>query len=38
MPAALPVRDNKVPAGPAVVFGDDAWSGFLGAVKGGTLA
>ncbi|MEU0860672.1 DUF397 domain-containing protein [Streptomyces griseofuscus] len=38
LPAALPVRDSKVPAGPAVVFGGDAWTGFLGAVKSGDLA
>lgn len=33
IPAALPVRDSKRPAGPALVFGDTAWGGFLDAVK-----
>ncbi|WP_406161092.1 DUF397 domain-containing protein [Streptomyces canus] len=33
LPAALPVRDSKRPAGPAVVFSDTAWGGFVDAVK-----
>lgn len=37
LPAALPVRDSKVPAGPAVVFGDTAWGGFVDAVKRGDV-
>jgi hypothetical protein len=34
---AMPVRDSKVPAGPAVVFGDTSWGVFVDAVKGGQL-
>ncbi|MFI5620449.1 DUF397 domain-containing protein [Streptomyces sp. NPDC051567] len=34
---AVPVRDSKVPAGPALVFGDSHWGVFLNAVKGGRL-
>jgi hypothetical protein len=37
VPAALPVRDSKAPAGPAVVFGDTAWGGFVTAVKRGDV-
>lgn len=38
IPAALPVRDSKVPAGPAVVFSDTHWGIFVDAVKRGDLA
>ncbi|KUN16101.1 hypothetical protein AQJ23_45320 [Streptomyces antibioticus] len=38
VPAALPVRDSKRPAGPAVVFADSAWGGFVDAVKRGDVA
>jgi hypothetical protein len=38
IPAALPVRDSKVPAGPAVVFSDTAWGVFADAVKRGDVA
>ncbi|SCK19224.1 protein of unknown function [Streptomyces sp. WMMB 714] len=31
----VPVRDSKVPDGPAVVFGARAWSSFIGRVKTG---
>ncbi|MFH9423203.1 DUF397 domain-containing protein [Streptomyces sp. NPDC017529] len=31
--AATPVRDSKNPAGPALLFSRDAWTGFVGAVK-----
>lgn len=34
---AMPVRDSKVPAGPAVLFGDASWGVFVDAVKGGQL-
>jgi hypothetical protein len=34
---AMPVRDSKVPAGPAVIFGDSQWTAFVDAVKGGQL-
>ncbi|WP_405897809.1 DUF397 domain-containing protein [Streptomyces sp. NBC_00727] len=33
--AAVPVRDSKAPAGPAVVFSGDGWASFVGAVKEG---
>ncbi|MET9126968.1 DUF397 domain-containing protein [Streptomyces sp. NPDC004528] len=38
IPAALPVRDSKVPAGPAVVFGDTTWGVFVDALKRGDVA
>lgn len=38
IPAALPVRDSKQPAGPAVVFDDTTWGLFVDAVKRGDLA
>jgi hypothetical protein len=38
LPAALPVRDSKVPAGPAVVFADTSWGKFIDAVKRGDLS
>ncbi|MEU2788331.1 DUF397 domain-containing protein [Streptomyces sp. NPDC007100] len=31
--AVTPVRDSKNPAGPALLFSQDAWRGFVGAVK-----
>ncbi|MFD7893810.1 DUF397 domain-containing protein [Streptomyces sp. NPDC059743] len=34
-PAAVPVRDSKVPHGPAVVFPAGGWSAFVRAVKSG---
>ncbi|MER6485677.1 DUF397 domain-containing protein [Streptomyces virginiae] len=37
MTGAMPVRDSKVSAGPAVVFGDTSWGVFVDAVKGGQL-
>ncbi|MEU8840291.1 DUF397 domain-containing protein [Streptomyces roseus] len=33
----VPVRDSKVPTGPAVVFTDSIWGSFVNAVKGGQL-
>ncbi|QNP70660.1 DUF397 domain-containing protein [Streptomyces roseirectus] len=33
IPALVPVRDSKAPARGTLVFGDAAWSTFLGAVK-----
>ncbi|WP_069170696.1 DUF397 domain-containing protein [Streptomyces griseus] len=30
LPHLVPVRDSKRPAGPVVVFGHDAWRGFVG--------
>lgn len=35
---AVPVRDSKVPHGPAVVFAVGGWSSFVAAVKSGRLA
>lgn len=34
----IPVRDSKVPHGPALVFAAADWSAFVAAVKGGELA
>ncbi|WP_225447819.1 DUF397 domain-containing protein [Streptacidiphilus sp. P02-A3a] len=33
IPGAVPVRDSKDPNGPALVFGIDAFSAFIDAVK-----
>ncbi|QMU68062.1 DUF397 domain-containing protein [Streptacidiphilus sp. P02-A3a] len=35
IPGAVPVRDSKDPQGPALVFGADAFSAFVEAVKAG---
>lgn len=35
--ACVPVRDSKVPDGPALVFGAAAWTGFVTSVKDGAL-
>ncbi|MBT2412702.1 DUF397 domain-containing protein [Streptomyces sp. ISL-12] len=37
VPAALPVRDSKMPAGPALVFGDTHWGVFVDALKRGDV-
>ncbi|MBT2397701.1 DUF397 domain-containing protein [Streptomyces sp. ISL-100] len=29
----MPVRDSKIPSGPALAFGATAWSSFVSAVK-----
>lgn len=34
---SIPVRDSKVPHGPALVFPVDAWSAFVASVKGERL-
>jgi hypothetical protein len=36
-PGVMPVRDSKVPHGPALSFPADTWTTFIGAVKAGTL-
>ncbi|NJP99456.1 DUF397 domain-containing protein [Streptomyces zingiberis] len=36
-PVGVPVRDSKVPYGPALVFAPDRWSTFVAAVKDGDL-
>lgn len=33
----MPVRDSKVPDGPALVLPIGAWSAFVNSVKGGAL-
>jgi hypothetical protein len=35
IPGAVPVRDSKDPHGPALIFGADAFSAFVTAVKAG---
>ncbi|MEU0299291.1 DUF397 domain-containing protein [Streptomyces sp. NPDC006175] len=37
-PGGLPVRDSKVPDGPTLIFGADAWSAFIGDVGAGRTA
>lgn len=37
LPGVVPVRDSKVPQGPALVFGAAGWTAFVEAVKGGVL-
>ncbi|WP_416982846.1 DUF397 domain-containing protein [Streptomyces sp. T028] len=32
-PSGVPVRDSKVPHGPALVFDSAAWSPFISAIK-----
>ncbi|MEU0070827.1 DUF397 domain-containing protein [Streptomyces sp. NPDC006332] len=34
-PGVVPVRDSKVPHGPALCFGAGSWAAFLGEVKAG---
>lgn len=33
----MPVRDSKVPEGPALLFPTESWSSFVAAVSGGAL-
>ncbi|MCC3653132.1 DUF397 domain-containing protein [Streptomyces sp. S07_1.15] len=37
VPGLVPVRDSKVPHGPALVFPAGVWSAFVGAVREGGL-
>lgn len=37
VPAVVPVRDSKVPHGPALVVQAAAWTTFVGAVKTGAF-
>ncbi|QNE76798.1 DUF397 domain-containing protein [Streptomyces finlayi] len=37
LPGVMPVRDSKVPHGPALSFSAHSWSAFVGAVKSGPL-
>ncbi|MCF6523091.1 DUF397 domain-containing protein [Streptomyces sp. JJ36] len=36
-PGAVPVRDSKVPQGPALVFPAGGWAAFVTAVRSGDL-
>ncbi|MGW0551703.1 DUF397 domain-containing protein [Streptomyces altiplanensis] len=36
-PDVMPVRDSKIPGGPALLFDVTAWSSFVSAVKGDRL-
>ncbi|MFF5934635.1 DUF397 domain-containing protein [Streptomyces sp. NPDC012508] len=36
-PARVPVRDNKNPTGPALLFPAAAWAAFVDGVKGSSL-
>ncbi|KAB1987738.1 DUF397 domain-containing protein [Streptomyces triticiradicis] len=35
LPAVVPVRDSKVPHGPALCFEAAAWAAFIGELKAG---
>ncbi|MCZ0986902.1 DUF397 domain-containing protein [Streptomyces diastatochromogenes] len=37
IPSAVPVRDSKTPAAPALVFATGSWSSFVGAVRDGSF-
>lgn len=37
-PIGVPVRDSKVPEGPALVFRPAGWTPFVAAVKDGSLS
>ncbi|MFE2062165.1 DUF397 domain-containing protein [Streptomyces sp. NPDC059467] len=34
-PGAVPVRDSKVPHGPALTFATGTWAAFIGVLKAG---
>ncbi|WP_327432319.1 DUF397 domain-containing protein [Streptomyces sp. NBC_01236] len=36
--AVVPVRDSKVPYGPALVFPTVGWASFVSAIRGGQLS
>ncbi|MBC9726735.1 DUF397 domain-containing protein [Streptomyces sp. TRM68367] len=36
-PSGIPVRDSKIPHGPALLFPASGWSSFVTAVKDGTV-
>ena len=38
IPGVAPVRDSKDPSGPALVFGADAFTAFVQAVKAGEFS
>ncbi|MFE9173545.1 DUF397 domain-containing protein [Streptomyces kebangsaanensis] len=33
LPGVIPVRDSKVPGGPALVFATGSWAAFIGELK-----
>ncbi|WP_405730334.1 DUF397 domain-containing protein [Streptomyces sp. NBC_01537] len=35
IPGVVPVRDSKVPSGPALVFAVTSWTAFVDAIKDG---
>ncbi|MFI8308694.1 DUF397 domain-containing protein [Streptomyces sp. NPDC085927] len=37
-PTSIPVRDSKVPQGPALVFPSTGWTSFVTAIKDGHLS
>ncbi|MFI6470663.1 DUF397 domain-containing protein [Streptomyces sp. NPDC050516] len=37
LPGVVPVRDSKVPGGPALIIAASAWAPFVEAVKGAAL-
>ncbi|UIR18346.1 DUF397 domain-containing protein [Streptomyces spinosirectus] len=37
-PTGVPVRDSKIPEGPALVFSSAGWASFVAGVKNGDLA
>ncbi|MFF0579342.1 DUF397 domain-containing protein [Streptosporangium saharense] len=37
LPGLVAVRDSKDPSGPALTFGPDAWSAFVGDIKRGSF-
>ncbi|MEH0633892.1 DUF397 domain-containing protein [Streptomyces bottropensis] len=37
-PIGIPVRDSKVPEGPALVFSSAGWTSFVAGVKNGYLS
>ncbi|NJP99092.1 DUF397 domain-containing protein [Streptomyces sp. PLAI1-29] len=34
-PGAAPVRDSKIPHGPALIFTPDSWAAFIAEMKAG---
>ncbi|MEV6983240.1 DUF397 domain-containing protein [Sphaerisporangium sp. NPDC051017] len=37
LPGVVAVRDSKMPDGPILIFGIDAWARFVGGVKGSAI-
>ncbi|MER6139585.1 DUF397 domain-containing protein [Streptomyces sparsogenes] len=36
-PSGIPVRDSKIPDGPALLFPTDSWSSFVATLKAGDI-